>query len=1021
VLQTRSDQSLFLQKKQKYKKKTLLHYSTSQLTRKRSGCTSFKTTYIVPVNYHTRKTKTRTANLSQKYTTAFDHLFIHPKTPSLLKSMEFVKVIAPLVSLILNPLEAVTKHVVYPFKVSKNVSSLESATKKLRALKEDVETDIAKAEHKNGMATKEAELWLDQVEVIEQKAKEIDENYQQLHRCIFNISPNLWSNYKISRNAAKKYIQVKNLCDEKAKIQLIVDKPPPLTQEMPASSSRSHYLQSALDYIKDDVHSTIGIWGTGGIGKTHLLKQINNDPSINDAFDVVIFVTCSQECSEEKVQNAIINKLHLNKNDENQRTIYNFLRQRSFVLLLDDLWSRVDLDKVGIPNLISMVGNYKGKTVITTRSIEVCGEMEVGESLIQVHGLNEEDAWSLFMEKVTEETIMSHPHIKKYALDVIKKLGGLPLALITVGRAMYSKRDPCIWENTLMRLQQAQPNNDESSSSIESVYHTLSLSYENLNSTEKDCFLLCSLWPDDHSIKRNELVELWMGHGLINNFDIRELIFKPDIQSAYNVGYTLIRKLQDVCLLDEGEDDDFSHEVSVKMHDVIRDMALWIANNKGSRMNKWIVPICTNYVSKDINVPPNTEKLSLMNFNQKEISFSCTSYSPKLSTLLITSTTIYSRVLTINIQHLELFLGLIFLDLSNHRLEDFPIGICKLVNLQFLNLSYCGIDSLPEELVTLINLRYLLIRENSICTISDGILSKLKALRVLDISNGFYTVNFEKHVVPSLLEELKLLVDFQALGITINDMNQFDMLNTFSVPARWLHVCFDSTLSSFTFSLSSQMQTNLFSLFIEVRGDIQYVVFDSANGSSCNLGRLEKLTFSNVSGAVKDIIWNNLNTINVLSRLQYLEFLRCHSLESISSWVVYLPCLRELRVIDCVNLKQLINEEHVVKDGEIEASYPTFPCLRKLYFFGLQNMESICSLKITFPSLEVLQFYNCRKLKKLPFMVDNIPPKLRLIRGLSERWDNMEWEDDSLKSTLQHFVTIEGGDLIVSKSHDIES
>jgi hypothetical protein len=77
------------------------------------------------------------------------------KAPSLWKSMEFVNVIKPLVYLILKPLKAIMKHVIYPFKVSNNVSSLESATTKLRALKKDVKNDIVKAEHENCMATKE--------------------------------------------------------------------------------------------------------------------------------------------------------------------------------------------------------------------------------------------------------------------------------------------------------------------------------------------------------------------------------------------------------------------------------------------------------------------------------------------------------------------------------------------------------------------------------------------------------------------------------------------------------------------------------------------------------------------------------------------------------------------------------------------------------------------------------------------------------------------------------------------------
>ena len=107
--------------------------------------------------------------------------------------MELLKVIIPVVPFVLKPLKSVAKHVAYPFKVGKNVSSLESETRELKAVKEDVNTTITNAERTNGAPKEQVKLWLDKVQAIEQEAKEIQQNYQQLCRCIWNISPNLWS------------------------------------------------------------------------------------------------------------------------------------------------------------------------------------------------------------------------------------------------------------------------------------------------------------------------------------------------------------------------------------------------------------------------------------------------------------------------------------------------------------------------------------------------------------------------------------------------------------------------------------------------------------------------------------------------------------------------------------------------------------------------------------------------------------------------------------------------------------
>ncbi|KAJ3684198.1 hypothetical protein LUZ61_013362 [Rhynchospora tenuis] len=482
----------------------------------------------------------------------------------------------------------VTDHVAYPFKVDHNVKALELAHRELGALKKDVKAELINAERGNGAPTEQVKLWLEEVEVIEQEAAEICEKCRQLCRCIWNISPNLWLKYQISRSAAKKHAEVINLCEKRATVQVIIHMPPPLAQEMPSSSSISPYLKSALDCVNNDVHGIIGIWGMGGVGKTHLLKQINNELSRDCLSDfVVVFVTCPKDCSQEKVQNDIIDKLRLDKNgsmEQKQSKIYNFLRERSFVLLLDDLWGRVDLDTIGIPNPRIIVGTCKRKVVLTTRSTEVCGQMEV-QKRIRVDVLNWDDAWSLFKEKVTEETINADLLIQKHAEDVVKELGGLPLALITVGRAMHDKRDMYEWEQAIVLLKQARLNDVEfsrvtqPSQANEPVFFILKFSYDNLKNDIKQCFLHCSLWPEGSSINKDDLVELWMGLGLID---------EENIQAAYNVGYSYIRRLQAVCLLEIDDDYTINGDDTIKMHDVIRDMALWIANNKGVDRANWI-------------------------------------------------------------------------------------------------------------------------------------------------------------------------------------------------------------------------------------------------------------------------------------------------------------------------------------------------------------------------------------------------------------------------------------------------
>lgn len=143
----------------------------------------------------------------------------------------------------------------------------------------------------------------------------------------------------------------------------------------------------------------------GGVGKTTLLKRINNVLSENgQEFDFVIWVEVSRYPNVGKIQDKIAEKLRFHKDTWGQRNrqektveIFNLLIKKSFVLLLDDLWDpQFDLQVIGIPyrdpNLIS-------KIIFTTRSEDVIGGMGA-DKRIKVGCLTEEEAWVLFREKV---------------------------------------------------------------------------------------------------------------------------------------------------------------------------------------------------------------------------------------------------------------------------------------------------------------------------------------------------------------------------------------------------------------------------------------------------------------------------------------------------------------------------------------------------------------------------------------------------------------------------------------------
>jgi disease resistance protein RPS2 len=288
-------------------------------------------------------------------------------------------------------------------------------------------------------------------------------------------------------------------------------------------------IEDTLRLIEDDpTLGIIGIWGPGGVGKTHLLKKIQG---FFRGRMTVIWVTASSQCSVSKVQTQILDELKL-KGDGNvgnqSGIIHDFLENKSFLLLLDDLWERIDLEAVGLPLPLGIepLSKLKRKVVLTTRFTSVCGGMEVKKQ-IQVPYLQETEAWELFREKVGDQTIFS-PRIEDRARILVTEMKGLPLALVTVGRTMYGKFRPDQWDSAIQYMKKSCciDTNEDPLKMEEEVFRKIMFSYDYLKSERlKKCFLTCALWPEDHEIYSEELAQCWIGLGLVeHNFHLLRLM-----------------------------------------------------------------------------------------------------------------------------------------------------------------------------------------------------------------------------------------------------------------------------------------------------------------------------------------------------------------------------------------------------------------------------------------------------------------------------------------------------------------
>ncbi|KAL9306286.1 putative P-loop containing nucleoside triphosphate hydrolase [Arabidopsis thaliana] len=267
---------------------------------------------------------------------------------------------------------------------------------------------------------------------------------------------------------------------------------------------------------------TLGLYGMGGVGKTTLLAYLQN----------------------ESIQDQILGRLSLDKEwkqeTENERVsrIKNILNRKKFLLLLDDLWSEVDLNKIGVPPPTQENGS---KLVLTTRSKEVCKDMEV-DDMMEVVCLSPDEAWELFQQKVGENPIKSHHDFLPVARKIAEKCCGLPLALCVIGKAMACKETVQEWRHAIHVLNSS---SHEFPGMEEKILSILKFSYDSLKDEKvKLCFLYCSLFPEDYEIGKEKLIKYWICEGFIDGY--------RNDDGADNQGYDIIGLLVHAHLLMDG-------------------------------------------------------------------------------------------------------------------------------------------------------------------------------------------------------------------------------------------------------------------------------------------------------------------------------------------------------------------------------------------------------------------------------------------------------------------------------------
>jgi disease resistance protein RPS2 len=194
----------------------------------------------------------------------------------------------------------------------------------------------------------------------------------------------------------------------------------------------------------------------------------------------------------------------------------------------------------------------------------------------------------------------------------------------------------------------------------------------------QQCFLYCALFPEDFMIPREDLIAYLIDEGVIKGLTRTEVEFDK--------GHTMLNKLESACLLEDAKFYNGRRCVrAVKMHDLIRDMAIQILQENFQGMVKAGARL--RELSDAEEWTENLARVSLMHNQIKEIPSSHSPCCPGLSTLLFCDN---SQLQFIADSFFEQLHGLKVLDLSRTGITKLPDSVSELVSLTALLLGGCN-------------------------------------------------------------------------------------------------------------------------------------------------------------------------------------------------------------------------------------------------------------------------------------------------------------------------------------------
>ncbi|KAK4838617.1 hypothetical protein QYF36_015100 [Acer negundo] len=258
-----------------------------------------------------------------------------------------------------------------------------------------------------------------------------------------------------------------------------------------------------------DFPKVIAVVGEGGLGKTTLLTTLYNRVDVMRNFTNRAWVQVQSLSDARYVLADILRQINQVElvveptlsEDELMVRIGELLNGGRCLIVLEG----VDVESSQILAPLLNSSQFDARIIITTRIVLNLPHQATYLTL-RLGQLNEEQSWKLFLNKVRmaeADYMMDGSQLITFKKQILKICGGLPSAIVLLAGLLSTKRQHYDdWYRVIVR---ASNNKGD----------ILALSYHDLPSEIKPCFLYMGIFPRKAEIPVRRLIHLWVAEGFV--------------------------------------------------------------------------------------------------------------------------------------------------------------------------------------------------------------------------------------------------------------------------------------------------------------------------------------------------------------------------------------------------------------------------------------------------------------------------------------------------------------------------